>query len=117
LLALFLAIVGCSLFSPSADGSWEGTCTRSGYEEFGIELDLEQDGKDLEGEAEISSSGYTTTGDLEGDFDGGEVDVEIQFQSSGYTVEATFEGEVDKDTLEGKLTVVGQGSVHCELER
>ncbi len=107
----------------TATGTWEGKCTYDS-QSINVELDLDEEGGVVSGDAKFSSNGETYDGDVEGERDEEDVELDIEVSSGGTSVVSTFEGEIDGDDLDGNLGIeseVGGLAVvvvaDCELER
>ena len=117
LLGFFTA--GCELMKPAA-GSWELEVEDA--ERCIIDMDLEQDADDLDGDADVSCRLYFTYYDelyyydlehrnvsVTGDYDQGEVELELRFYDDFYetTIEIDIEGELEDGDFEGEMILGG----------
>jgi len=129
-----LTLVACDQFAqPDITGDWEIELTDADH--CLITMELEQDGDELEGEADVECRIFFTYDgesyyydvdargvDLEGELDLDRMDFEIdlEFYDDFFdeNIEITLEGEVDGDQMEGDAEVFGDdwGEFEGELD-
>ena len=117
LLGLFTA--GCDLMTPAA-GSWELEVEDA--ERCYIDMDLDQEADELDGDADVFCRLYFTYGDelyyydldhrsvsVTGDYDQGDVELELSFYDDFYetTIEIEIEGELEDGEFEGEMILGG----------
>jgi len=122
---------GCDLLNQQAAGTWELEVEDA--EMCELELELEQDGEDLEGEADLLCRLYfsydgetfyydlqTNGADVEGSYEDGEVELEASFYDEGFDAEIRLEieGELEDGEFEGELMLDGDyfGDLSGEVE-
>lgn len=114
-----LALAGCDLFAPAA-GSWELEVDDA--ERCTVDMEIEQSGEDLVGEADIDCRIYFSINgesyyydleernvDVEGEYDGGEIELEMSFFDDflDSSMEIVIEGELEEGEFEGELILDG----------
>ena len=133
--ATLLGLVACDLPSKLIDitGDWKLELTDA--EACLIELEVEQDGDKLEGDALVECRVYFWIGDeqyyydleedrveLDGeiDLDDGEFEIDLEFYDDYFemNIEIVLEGEVDGDEMDGDVEILGDdwGSFKGELD-
>jgi len=128
--SLFLS--GCALRAPAA-GDWELEVEDADMCE--IEMELEQDGEDVFGDADVNCRIFFNYGgevyyydleargaDVEGEFDfnDSEITLEISFYDNYLedTIELEIEGEIEEDEFDGELWINGDrfGDIQGDIE-
>ncbi len=119
LCALTLA-AGCQILGPNMTGDWDIDVVDA--DDCTMELELEQEGDDLEGEADIECRLFFTVSgesyyydlsargvDVDGDIDGDEFELEIEFYDDFFEddVEMVLFGELDGDDIDGDIELFG----------
>jgi len=103
---LSLLIGGCSLFAPDITGEWAGTCALDDRSEYRIDIELEDDAGELDGEGTISTDYGGSPVRLEvvidGDRDGRVIDMEMFAQDAGgQVVSLDVEADLERGVIEG----------------
>ena len=129
-----LTLVACDQLTPlDITGDWELELTDA--EHCLITLEIEQDGDDLDGEADVECRIFfnydgeyyyydmeVRGADLEGDIDLDRMDfeIEIEFYDSFFeeNIKVVLEGDIDEDEMKGDAEVFGEdwGEFEGELD-
>lgn len=112
------------------DGKWEIDFIDA--DDCQVDIDIEQDGEDLEGEADVYCVLYYDYygelwtyvmeydgADVEGEVDGEDFEIEIEFYDEviGETVDLVLFGEFDDDEMEGDALLFGSDLGEFEGDR
>jgi hypothetical protein len=130
-LLLCPLLVACDpLFGSRLEGRWDIELTD--FDDCGGELDLEQDGRDVFGDADVFCRVYfevdgelyyydfeESRADVEGRRDGSDFDLTITFWDDffEYEVEVVLEGTVDGDRMDGDAEIDGDDAGEFEGDR
>jgi hypothetical protein len=121
LFALSLTAMGCSALFHPMEGDWELEVVDA--DDCTMELEIEQDGDELDGEAEVHCVLFFDVGgelwyyemesddaDLTGDVDGDRFELVVSFYDDFYEeeIEIVLDGQRDGDDLEGDIEVDGE---------
>lgn len=102
IIVLFSVLTGCAI-----DGVYTGDCTLESGDSnyvYEVELDIDQDGEDLGGDALVlfPQQGSYGEGDIEGSKTGDEVEMLLKFDAGALTdANMTLEGTVDGRDITG----------------
>ncbi len=118
--ALVLLVGGCDLIGPKMQGDWEVEVVDA--DDCTLDLEIDQKGKDLEGEADVKCNIYFSfygevynyemdhdNVDIEGEIDGDKFEIVLEFYDDFYEddIEVVLTGEVDGEDIEGEVEVDG----------
>jgi len=115
---LLLLVSGCGTLGPGLSGDWEVEVVEA--ESCTMEMELDQSGEDIEGEADLDCTIFYTfygenfwyqmeasNADVEGEIDrsDGDFELEVNFYDTFYEEEIVIElsGELDGDDIEGEV--------------
>jgi hypothetical protein len=117
---LSVLLGGCGLFSPDITGTWEGSCALDDRSEYRIDIELEDDAGEIDGEGTISTDYGGTRVRLEvvvdGDRDGRQIDLEMFAQEAGgQIVSLDVEADLERGVIDGGCSFLAvQGDLTLE---